>query len=28
MPPLGVQQADAEGVALVEHWINQHLSNR
>jgi hypothetical protein len=28
MPPLGVQQFDAEGVALVEHWINQHLSNR
>ena len=28
MPPLGVQQFDAEGVALVERWINQHLSNR
>ena len=28
MPPLGVQKVDAEGVALVEHWINQHLSNR
>ncbi len=27
MPPLGVQQVDAEGVALVERWINQHLSN-
>ena len=26
MPPLGVQ-VDAEGVALVERWINQHLSN-
>jgi hypothetical protein len=28
MPPLGVQQVDTEGVALVERWINQHLSNR
>ncbi len=27
MPPLGVQQVDAEGVALVERWINQQLSN-
>lgn len=27
MPPLGVQLVDAEGVALVERWINQHLSN-
>jgi hypothetical protein len=27
MPPLGVQKADAEGVALIERWINQHLSN-
>ena len=27
MPPLGVQQVDAEGVALIERWINQHLSN-
>ena len=27
MPPLGVQQVDAEGVALVERWINRHLSN-
>ncbi|MCA9628263.1 MAG: hypothetical protein KC766_11380 [Myxococcales bacterium] len=23
MPPLGVQQEDAEGVALIEHWIEQ-----
>ena len=28
MPPLGVQQVDAKGVALVERWINQFLSNR
>ena len=28
MPPLGVQQVDAEGIALIERWINQHLSNR
>ena len=27
MPPLGVQQVDAEGVALIERWINQDLSN-
>ncbi|HVE88281.1 MAG TPA: hypothetical protein VNA44_01165 [Burkholderiaceae bacterium] len=27
MPPLGVQQVDAEGVALIERWIAQHLSN-
>jgi len=26
MPPLGVQQIDAEGVALIERWINQDLS--
>ena len=28
MPPLGVQQFDAEGVALIERWINQNFSNR
>jgi hypothetical protein len=27
MPPLGVQQIDAEGVAVIERWINQSLSN-
>ena len=27
MPPLGVQQVDAEGVALIERWINKDLSN-
>jgi hypothetical protein len=28
MPPLGVQKVDAEGIALIERWITQHLSNR
>ena len=28
MPPLGVQKADAQGIALIERWISEHLSNR
>ena len=28
MPPLGVQRVDAEGVALIERWINQSVSNQ
>ena len=27
MPPLGVQQVDADGVALIERWLNHELSN-
>ena len=28
MPPLGVQKPDAEGIALIERWISDHLANR
>jgi hypothetical protein len=28
MPPLGVQVIDAEGIALVERWIDEQQHDR